>query len=116
MSDFLQGLTVSLLGIIITFIALGVFILIMIVLQRLFPYKEGEQEQPASLAEAEPAQAPEKPSAGLEEGEAVAAIAAALAYLRFRGNPQLGNSLQEGRSRWWFSRRLEAIEGKTRKR
>ncbi|WP_322509672.1 OadG family transporter subunit [Anaerolinea sp.] len=112
--DFLQGLTVSVLGILITFIALGVFILIMIVLQRLFPYREEEEEQ-AETAQIETRQ-PAEETAVSQDGEIVAAIAAAVAYLRLRANPQLGNSFQEGRSRWWFSRRLEAIEGKTRKR
>lgn len=110
--DFLQGLTVSVLGILITFIALGVFILIMIVLQRLFPYREEEQAEVAQIETSQPAEE----TAVSQEGEIVAAIAAAVAYLRLRANPQLGNAFQEGRGRWWFSRRLEAIEGKTRKR
>jgi len=112
--DFMQGLTVSVLGILITFTALGVFILIMIVLQRLFPYREEEEEQ-AEVAQIETSQPAEETGVS-QEGEIIAAIAAAVAYFRLRANPQLGNSFQEGRSRWWFSRRLEAIEGKTRKR
>ena len=47
MNNIVQGLEVSVLGILITFTALGVFILIMIVLQRLFPSAQTEAPAPA---------------------------------------------------------------------
>ena len=112
MNNMVQGLEVSVLGILITFTALGVFILIMIVLQRLFPAAESnasakKEEQPLVEVQIE--------ETG-EDAAVVAAIAAALSYLRARSQSGLGSSLQEGRGGWWSSRKLEARLGKPEKR
>ena len=40
MNEIAQGWALSVLGILVTFLSMGVFILIMVVLKRLFPYKE----------------------------------------------------------------------------
>jgi len=48
-----------------------------------------------------------------EEGEVVAAIAAALAYARVgqgSRSASLGQLLQEGRGSWWAARRAESSE------
>lgn len=115
MSDLAQGLEVSLLGIIITFVALGVFILIMVVLQRLFPAKEavenGEEQAPE-----EPVAAPVETSASEDEQAVIAAIAAAVGFLRAQNRADLGGGLHEGRSGWWASHRLDAQLGKVEKR
>ena len=76
----MQGLNVSILGLMITFMALGVFILIMVVLQKLFPAEEEKIEQP----EPELVVAVETADTS-EEGAIVAAIAAAVAYARGTG-------------------------------
>jgi sodium pump decarboxylase gamma subunit len=109
----LQGLEVSVLGLFITFTALGVFILIMIVLQRLFPPAAEEPE-----AEDEGSAAIEVNEAGEQEA-VVAAITAALSYFRSRrqiGPSNLGSSLREGRGGWWTSRRAEVRHGMVEKR
>jgi Na+-transporting methylmalonyl-CoA/oxaloacetate decarboxylase gamma subunit len=112
LTSFEKGLEVSLLGILITFLALGVFILIMIVLQRLFPAKETD----ASAKEDEQPLVEVKIEEIGEDAAVVAAIAAALSYLRARAQSSLGSSLQEGRGSWWSSRKMEARLGKHEKR
>jgi hypothetical protein len=116
MNKFGQGLEVSLLALIITFLALGVFILVMVVLQRIFPPPVEEEEK-----ETEPGQE-ETPLVSLtiadesEEGAVAAAIVAALTYYQAAGRVQLGSALREGRGAWWVSRRSEASLGKVARR
>lgn len=112
MTPFSQGLEVSLLGLGITFLALGVFILIMVVLQKFFPGKEeAAEEQPAEEAVV----AVEIADAS-EEGAIIAAIAAAVAYARRSGRGRLGETLAQARGNWWAARRMEAGEGSVRRR
>ncbi len=104
-----QGLTITVLGLFITFLALGLFILIMIVLQKLFPYKEekaagdGEETVEAPIAVT---------MAAVEEGnddqDAVAAIAVAIAFLRSRYTSKLGSNLETGHGSWWMVNRMAA--------
>lgn len=116
MDPIVQGLQVSLLGLLITFLALGVFILIMVGLQRLFP-PTAEELAGEMSEEAEETPVVEVETADeSEEGAVVAAIAAALNYYRASGRGQLGGSLVEGRSGWWNSRRAEARQGKIERR
>lgn len=103
MSEIIQGLEVSLLGVLITFTALGGFVLIMIGLQKLFPEREhGEAELSSRNAPDEPeraettAQEEEK-----EEGEVAAAIAVALLYFQSQKQGGLGEALNEGKGPWW---------------
>jgi len=105
-NPILQGLTISISGILITFLALGLFILIMIVLQKLFP---AESESPAG-SDAEKKTIVESSTAVEDEGEVVAAIAAAVAYFQqsFAQSGDLGTSLNEGRGTWWMVRRINA--------
>lgn len=117
MDPILQGLQISLLGMILTFLALGVFILIMVGLKRFFPpsaeevgnLEEAAEEAETPLIEVESADES-------EEGAVVAAISAALSYFQARQGGQLGQALQKGRSGWWAARRAEAHEGKTEQR
>lgn len=88
-----QGLLISLLGLLLTFLALGLLILTIVVLQRLF--------NPTSAAPAEP----EPPSARQSEddSELAAAIAAAVLLLKkeTRLSSALGSTLETGPGRWW---------------
>ncbi|MBN1372070.1 MAG: OadG family protein [Anaerolineaceae bacterium] len=115
-TDFSAGLQVSLLGLIITFVALGVFILIILALKTLFPAERAAKKsaavQQAALVEA-------SVETEDDEGEVVAVIAAALAYARVgqsNRSASLGSLLQEGRGSWWAARRSESSEGNTEKR
>lgn len=92
--DFQTGLMVSIVGLSITFLALFIFIGVIMLLKALFPYKAEVQEvdeEDVIVAEISSA----------EEEEEVAAAVAAVMYLRGRRSNQLGASLTEGRSPFW---------------
>jgi sodium pump decarboxylase gamma subunit len=114
LSPIAQGLEVSLLGIVITFLALGIFILIMVVLKRLFP--AADQEIKAQVVEAAPAAEEAIVESADGEGEIIAAIAAALAISRSRQQRSLGDSLLDGRGGWWTVHRIDSRLGKVQKR
>jgi Na+-transporting methylmalonyl-CoA/oxaloacetate decarboxylase gamma subunit len=116
LNSFGQGLEVSLLAMVITFLALGVFILVMVVLQRIFPPAAEEQDGDGEAAEAEPEVLSVTSADESEEGAVAAAIAAALNYFQAAGRAQLGSSLREGRVAWWTSRRAEARLGQTERK
>ena len=105
-TPLLEGLNVSILGLLITFLALGVFILIMIVLQKIFPSQE---ESPETMEET-PVLSIETDDKS-EEGAVIAAIAAAAAYARSKGRSQLGAALSQSKGSWWAARRNEANQG-----
>jgi Na+-transporting methylmalonyl-CoA/oxaloacetate decarboxylase gamma subunit len=88
-----QGLLISLLGLLLTFLALGMLILTIIVLQRLF--------SPAPVTS--PTEGPGSPGPRGEEDELAAAIAAAVLLLRAkdRHSAALGGTLENGPGRWW---------------
>jgi len=88
-----QGLLISLLGLLLTFLALGILILTIIILQRLF------SPAPASS----PTEEPDDPGLSGGEGELAAVIAAALLLLRTqdRHSAALGSTLEHGPGRWW---------------
>jgi sodium pump decarboxylase gamma subunit len=100
-SLFWQGLTLSVLGMSLTFAGLGLLILAMIVLERLFRTRRLIPDKPAS---------PEKPVASTlardtEDEEIAAAIAVALAHFRSLDICQsgLGTALEAGPGAWWNS-------------
>jgi len=93
MDNIQTGLMVSAIGLIVTFTALGVFIGVIVLLQKLFPPKKEAKvsvvEQPvATLSDA----APQSDDAD----EALVAVLAAAAYLRSRRSGQLGSTLMAG--------------------
>ena len=98
MNDLLvQGLFISLVAMGLTFAALGVFILIIIVLQRIFPPRLAES------AEEETPQPVIIETSG-EEEEVVAAISAAISSLKAHQavrKGSLGAALETGHSAWW---------------
>ncbi len=110
MSELSQGLVVSALGISITFFALALFILVMIVLQKLFPAEQvGEQAveevgTPAGTIEI-------VDETVVEEEEVAVAIAVAIACLKQRRQSQLGAALSQGRGPWWSTHRSAANQG-----
>lgn len=103
MNPIVQGLQVSVLGLIITFLALGVFILVMVVLKWLFPGKVETAAEETSPAEEITILVVETADES-EEGAVVAAIAAALNYARTARHGQLGDALTQGRGSWWSAR------------
>ncbi len=101
----LQGLQLSAMGISLTFAALGLLIVAMIVLERLFrtrelvPEERGPEETPVVSTLAR----------DTEDEEIVAAITVALAHLRSleicRGG--LGTALEAGHGGWWMIGRVQ---------
>jgi sodium pump decarboxylase gamma subunit len=98
-SEIWQGLSLSVLGLGITFAALGLLILTIILLQRIFRTRKLVPEKH------EPGDTPVVSSLArdMEDEEIVAAIAVALAYLRSLelNRSGLGTSLEKGRGSWW---------------
>lgn len=93
----LQGLTLSALGLGLTFAALGVFILVIVGLQRAFAAR------PAAPAAPEPAPSPGASARDSEAEEVAAAICIALSHLRALEicESGLGEALERGRGAWW---------------
>ena len=100
MSDLiLQGLAISIIGISLTFAALGILILMMWLLVRLFPVKKENNRV------SRPVQ-PVKSDASrrsVEEEQIAAAIAAALSYFRAQDLERsgLGETLETPPAPWW---------------
>jgi len=82
---FIDGLMISLKGLGVTFAALGLLILTMVLLTRLFPARRETEE----VASARPPVTPDISEPGAEEDEVIAAIGLALAHLR---PPRIGGS------------------------
>ena len=109
MSELMQGLNISIIGLLITFFTLGVFILLMIVLQRIFPPKAEAQAEEAEKAEPVVQIELDQASSQLdEEGAVAAAIAAAVSYFQAANQPSLGANLEGGRGHWWAASRSAA--------
>ncbi len=93
MSDFQSGLLISVVGLLTTFIALLVFIGVMVGLKKLFPVKEKKTEIVAQVEEAVPTEVVAHTETNAEE---IAAAVAAVAFLRAQRAGQLGASLLSG--------------------
>jgi Na+-transporting methylmalonyl-CoA/oxaloacetate decarboxylase gamma subunit len=85
------GLMISVVGLLITFSALLIFIGVMVLLQKLFPVKKAEKIEVVQEEIIVPT--PAKEPAREEE---IAAALAAVAYLRARRSGQLGTTLLSG--------------------
>lgn len=100
MNPIAQGLFISVLGLLLTFLVLRIFILIMDVLQRLFQPQPEEGETP----EGQPALV--ETSGGEDEAIVAAAISVALSYLRALEQSKIGETLAAGRGPWWVANRM----------
>ena len=109
-----QGLVISAVGLVTAFAAMSSFILIIVLLQRIFPAKTSEK---SAVEAAEPVL---EMKTGAEEPSAnaaiVAVIAAALAAARTRAQSTLGADLGAGRGAWWSMHLLNARQGKPNKK
>lgn len=88
-SDFSTGLMVSIVGLSITFIALGVFIGVIYLLKAIFPYKP-ETEEVEEDSE-------ETPVISKTDGEEVAAVIAAVVFAK---EQQAGKPAQSKNPMW----------------
>lgn len=108
--NFVAGLSITISGILITFFALGIFILVMMLLTKLFPAKDESQveEKVAEAVEEQPAAAAVVEE---EDNDLPVVIATAISHFRSKAQSSLGTSLMEGRSGWWASNRMNAQQG-----
>ncbi len=97
--DFQTGLMVSIVGLSITFIALLIFIGVIMLLKAIFPYKPVQEKENDEENDGEGEEIIAEAAAG-EDEEVAAAIAAAI-YMRGQRSNQLGAALTEGRSPFW---------------
>ncbi|MCL4562821.1 MAG: OadG family protein [Chloroflexi bacterium] len=100
MSEFTQGLMVSLWGLASTFIAIGLLVVVIILIDKAFPEKAEEEKEEVPelstsiLCETEPP---------VSEAEIAAVIAAAIYALRETEpvSADLGRALEAGHGPWW---------------
>lgn len=104
----MQGLSISISGMLITFLALGVFIFMMLGLQRLFPPKAEIDEETPGKSE------PCAPIENSEEEEIAAAITAVILYFRAESQQNLGKCLENGPGLLWTSRKISSTSSAVR--
>ncbi len=105
MNPIIQGLYVSVVGIVVLFITATIFYFVIVGLRRLFPEKA--EPETAAEPESEPVALTETSS---EDDEIAAVIAVAIQHSRLRVQSGLGNALQQGRSSWWSANLLAAVK------
>ena len=91
MTDFQTGLMISVIGLVVTFTALAIFVGVMILLQKLFPVKK--EKDAGIIEEVKPIEITAEADSSFEE---IAAAMAAVSYLRSQRAGQLGASLLYG--------------------
>lgn len=104
-----QGLAISGLGLMITFSSLGLFILIMVGLKKVFPYKEEKETGESDDGnEVLVSHAAVEKTDGEDDLAVAAAIGVAIAHTLSRSQSKLGNNLEAGRGSWWMVNRMAA--------
>jgi len=112
LNPIMQGLSITVAGLATTFLALGIFILVMTVLQKLFP--GGEPKVAKAIVEPEAVITGGTPAVSdVEAGDShiPVVIAAAVSYFRGMAESSLGTSLETGKSSWWTTNRISARQG-----
>jgi sodium pump decarboxylase gamma subunit len=104
MSNLMQGLSIMVMGLGITFLALGIFIGVILLLERFFPPKSDAEETQEKVEERTTYSSMDRDTT---EEEIVAAISIALAHLYSQElcRNDLGISLESGRGPWWTTGR-----------
>jgi hypothetical protein len=109
LSEFGQGLSLSGIGILITFSALGILILLILILKALFPAKENDLE--ISRSEKSPVFQDDPSREELRKKAAAAGVAVLLRNRSNSGKGGLGSELEKPVNAWW-QRGLGRIQGK----
>jgi hypothetical protein len=99
----MQGLSISLVGLLITFFALMVFILLMIVLQRIFPAERKEIQGDTGSPEVRRLNIDEENRQKEDKLAIAAAIAVAIEYIHKGKGAALGSNLVKGHGQWWVA-------------
>ncbi len=99
-SDLVWGLSITVVGLAVTFSALAIFIGIILLLKRFFPLKNSKEEAQEEIEERTVYSSMDRDNT---EEEIVAAISIALAHLYSYElcRSDLGISLESGRGPWW---------------
>jgi Na+-transporting methylmalonyl-CoA/oxaloacetate decarboxylase gamma subunit len=111
LSEIGQGLSLSGIGILITFSALGILILLILLLKALFPGRE--KELVPVPTEKNPLSGIDPVREDLRKKAAAAGVAVLLSKRTFTGKGGLGSELEKPVGKWW-QRGLDQIHGKER--
>ncbi len=99
-----EGLTLSLIGILVTFSALGVFILLILLLKVFFPAKKIDASGEIRGFEVDEREL-------LKEQAAAVAVSVLLDQLSGRRRSSLGSTLEEPVGNWW-KKGIDRVHGK----
>ncbi len=111
MNEIGQGLSLSAIGILITFSSLGILILLILILKALFPVKEDDLEASGLEATSPGGSTPDRDE--LRKKAAAAGVAVLLGTKSFSRIDGLGSELEKPVGNWW-KRGLDQIHGKER--
>lgn len=111
MNEFGQGLTLSGIGILITFSALGILIILILILKALFPEKSERAAVPRPVETRSASVDPVREE--LKKKAAAAGVAVLMSKSSFTGEGGLGSELEKPVGTWWL-RGLDRIHGKER--
>ncbi len=109
MDPIVQGIEISILGLAVTFTALGIFILVMMLLKRIFKEKPEVTETSSEAAIVSTNDTIVEESS--DDSEIIAVITAAVTYVRAKTLSSLGSTLENGKGSWWVSNRSTAKQG-----
>ena len=107
MNEIIQGLNISLVGLLVTFTALGLFILMILLLEKIFPARPQVIEERTPSEEASNLQILGEDASGNVDPATAAAIMAAICYFQMQARPALGARLVEGHGRWWTANKTK---------
>ncbi len=112
MNPIMQGLSITVCRSGNTFLALGIFILVMTILQKIFPGgKEAQQEVKPVEAGEHPVHAGEA-AAEAGDGEYPSCNRCRCQLFPWHGiNPAWGHRWKKGKSGWWTTNRMTAQQG-----
>ena len=111
MNELGQGLSLSGIGILITFSALGILILLILILKALFPVKDDDLEE--SHQDETPPSGTDPDREELRKRAAAAGVAVLLSNKSISRKGGLGSELETPVGKWW-QRGLDQIHGKER--
>jgi Na+-transporting methylmalonyl-CoA/oxaloacetate decarboxylase gamma subunit len=106
MNNIEQGLTIMVMGLGLTFSVLGIFIGVIVALQRLFPVP-GESDAPKKEAAGRQAVSPLARETSADEIAVAITVALAHLYSYELCRSNLGRGLEAGHGPWWTASRLE---------
>ena len=109
MNEFGQGLTISGIGILITFSALGLLIGLIVLLKVLFPDKQMDSSRRGRFTVSPPPDLHEQEE--VRRRAAVAGVALLIERKRRSGQESLGKLLENPVTSWW-QRGVDRVQGK----